>query len=400
MQLGWIDFSKTERNKILSVLDLLSESGTLDELGIAPVRDGFANLFFPGTSTIQTRAKYFFIVPYALKELELGAETNPGKVLAALDKIEKNCGEIFLSRNYNESGVIGSVSLKNKRWVKNPPSSIYWAGLRRYGIFTGGNMTLSEYVRAACALKSQKTTLQDLGNRNDNAEENERDDKNAGNLFKMQFWKMPLYKKEWMNTLAMPLTKEEGAFLKDQIIQNCPDTMLYYILKYNMTDILELQSFKDLGAYMPMFPSQIQADYKLALSFSDFMQVVRAVYNVIIYDGQNEAVNSDLEYLHGEMQKRANIDIDLILSRLHITKNALRVFLKRAQACMLSKDIESMKKIITAHEINLKGESRAKTMHPGEFSNERINSGQLDYRFYNTKIILNDIFESEGKTDV
>ena len=70
MQLGWIDFSKTERSKILSVLDLLSESGTLDELGIAAVRDGFSNLFFPGTSTIQTRAKYFFAVPYALKQLE------------------------------------------------------------------------------------------------------------------------------------------------------------------------------------------------------------------------------------------------------------------------------------------------------------------------------------------
>ena len=47
MQLGWIDFSKTERNKILSVLDLLSQDGTLDELGIAPVRDGFANYSFP-----------------------------------------------------------------------------------------------------------------------------------------------------------------------------------------------------------------------------------------------------------------------------------------------------------------------------------------------------------------
>lgn len=35
MLLGWIDFSKNERNKELSVLDLLSEAGTLDELGIA-----------------------------------------------------------------------------------------------------------------------------------------------------------------------------------------------------------------------------------------------------------------------------------------------------------------------------------------------------------------------------
>ena len=81
MQLGWIDFSKTERNKILSVLDLLSEPGTLDELGIAPIRDGFANLFFPGTSTIQTRAKYFFLVPYALKEHELSNETNPNNLV-------------------------------------------------------------------------------------------------------------------------------------------------------------------------------------------------------------------------------------------------------------------------------------------------------------------------------
>ena len=41
MPLGWIDFSKSERNKVLSVLDLLSEAGTLDELGIAPIRDGY-----------------------------------------------------------------------------------------------------------------------------------------------------------------------------------------------------------------------------------------------------------------------------------------------------------------------------------------------------------------------
>ena len=35
MPLGWIDFSKSERSKVLSVLDMLSEAGTLDELGIA-----------------------------------------------------------------------------------------------------------------------------------------------------------------------------------------------------------------------------------------------------------------------------------------------------------------------------------------------------------------------------
>ena len=101
MRLGWIDFSKTERSKILSVLDLLSQDSTLDELGIAPIRDGFSNLFFPGTSTIQTRAKYFFIVPYALKELELSSETNPNRLLKALSEIERECGETFLEQNKN-----------------------------------------------------------------------------------------------------------------------------------------------------------------------------------------------------------------------------------------------------------------------------------------------------------
>lgn len=46
MNLGWIDFSKTERSKVLSVLDLLQDGGTLDELGIAPIRDGFSSIFF------------------------------------------------------------------------------------------------------------------------------------------------------------------------------------------------------------------------------------------------------------------------------------------------------------------------------------------------------------------
>ena len=118
MQLGWIDFSKTERNKILSVLDLLSQDGTLDELGIAPVRDGFSNLFFPGTSTIQTRAKYFFLVPYALKELELLEETNPNKILRELNEVERECGEILLEQNRNENGIIGKRSLQNGKWVK------------------------------------------------------------------------------------------------------------------------------------------------------------------------------------------------------------------------------------------------------------------------------------------
>lgn len=76
MQLGWIDFSKEDRQKAFDVINLLSEQGAVDELGIGVIRDAFANYFFPGTSTIQTRAKYFLIVPYMLKFLVV--ETSSG----------------------------------------------------------------------------------------------------------------------------------------------------------------------------------------------------------------------------------------------------------------------------------------------------------------------------------
>lgn len=400
MQLGWIDFSKTERNKILSVLDLLSESGTLDELGIAPIRDGFANLFFPGTSTIQTRAKYFFLVPYALKELELSNETNPNRFLRALNETEKMCGETLLDINPNENGIIGKRSLQGGKWVKRTPADIYWAGLRKYGIFTGGNISLSEYARASCAIKNQKSNLTKLGNRNDSAEENETDDKNAGNIFKMQFWKMPLYQRSWRDKIQMSLTKEEGEFLREQIISTCPDSMLSYILENKMTEILDLENFSDIGAIINKFPKQMQDEYALALSFSDFLFVARTLYNIIISDGQNVQANDIFEDLKEIMAELANIDIDLIFTKLYIYKTDLKNFIKKLQVCMRNNNVEEMKKVIKTREIMLKGQSRAKTAHPGEFNpNDWIGGGELDYRFNNAKTIIRDIFESEGLID-
>ena len=181
--------------------------------------------------------------------------------------------------------------MQNGKWVKRTPADIYWAGLRKYGIFTGGNISLTEYVRAACALKKQKATLTKLGNRNDSAEENEADDKNAGNIFKMQFWKMPIYNDNWYDEIDMRLTKDEGAFLKEQIILTCPNTILSYILENNMTEILELESFGDLSAIIDKFPQEMQDDYYLSLAFSDFMLVARTLYNIMISDEQNEEAN-------------------------------------------------------------------------------------------------------------
>ncbi len=402
MQLGWIDFSKTERNKILSVLDLLSESGTLDELGIAPVRDGFSNLFFPGTSTIQTRAKYFFVVAYALKQLEKSSETNPNKVLKALNDIERACGEQFFYDNPKDDGIIGKRSLQAGRWVKRNPSSIYWAGLRKYGMFTGGNLSLSEYVRVVCAMKTQKSTLNKLGNRNDSADENECDDKNAGELFKIQFWKIPRYDENWLENIHMQLTVEEALFLKEQIISSTKGSMIAYILENNITEFLDCEYFEDLADIIDVFPEDIREKYYLALSFSKYMYVLRTVYNVIISDEKNEEANILLEDFTPNLKDIADIDIDYILRSLSVFDNPLlRKFLKQTQEYMRSADIEQLKKCIYSREVQLKTISRAKTVHPGEFDPALWFGGRsLDYRFGNAKMIIKDIMESEGVIDV
>ena len=47
MLLGWINFSKDERNKVLNVNHLLDEPGAVDKLGIGAIRGAFADYFSP-----------------------------------------------------------------------------------------------------------------------------------------------------------------------------------------------------------------------------------------------------------------------------------------------------------------------------------------------------------------
>lgn len=397
MALGWIDFSKSERNKVLGVLDLLMESGTLDELGIAPIRDGFANLFFPGTSTIQTRAKYFLIVPYALKDLEHDKEANPNRCLRMLSETERQCGIKLLEDKKDRERIIGSRSLSQGGWVKRAPSDIYWAGLRSYGIFCSGNMTLTEYLRTMCALKNQKTDMLKLGNRNDESEDKDSDDNDAGNQFQVKFLNIPTYDSDWKEKLNIKLTPEEGAFLKRQIIQSFPESMMAYILKNNMTELLGCKRIKEIESRIITFPEQVQSDYSLAVAFSDFLYVIRVLYNIIVSDNQNNDANAEWSILKDDLYERAAVDLDRVFDRLQIHRNpSLCRFLRKCQSMMKSEDIEGLKIEIRRRERELK-QNRAKTAHPGEFDTSTwFGGGELDYRFGNAKLIMKDIWESEG----
>ena len=397
MQLGWIDFSKNERDKVLGVLDSLTEQGTLDELGIAPIRDGFADLFFPGTSTLQTRAKYFLLIPYACKDLERGDVTNPSTAYTRLYAIERETAEILHKSNSNEFGVIGGGYSGKRDWIKRPPSTLYWAGLRRYGIF-GGDSSLSEYLKATCALKRDKETLKKLGNRND-AEDC--DDKDAGAVQSIRFFSVPTYHTDWKEKLTIQLTREEAEYLKNKIRLSAPDSLLVYLVNTKNKEFFNCNSFEAVSSIIN--DDKLKADCEMAVGFSNFLYVLRAVYNIVISMGENDQANSEIERLQPNLKTYSDIDIEAIFLRLKsanerlMNNDKLKKFLQKSKAAMAEGNIEELKRLVTDRERSIKGQSRAKTMNASSvYADKWIGGGYLDYRLGRVQQLLKDIFDGEA----
>lgn len=328
MQLGWIDFSKEDRQKAFDVINLLSEQGAVDELGIGVIRDAFANYFFPGTSTIQTRAKYFLIVPYMLREAvdgRYGKDAN--RVLRAIDSAEKDCGIRLLEADPKAEGVIGSRVLP-KGWVARKPSDIYWNGIRTFGIFCDYGLSIPEYVSLAVKLKEQKSVSR-LGNRNDDAEENDKDDSDAGDIGNIRFWNLPIYHDDWRDNLTIELTQEE-AFYLDKQIQNANST------------------FNELVVMSPFLSESVIADFNLtdrALSDCKRTLVTRRselgklkasdVDNFTIYALKDEIIDGEEEIsdeladkkkqdIHAKIYlRRKYSDVDLYLGSMNASYSAI-----------------------------------------------------------------------------
>ena len=128
---AWIDVDEASRRTMLDFIDQFRDQGTLDEIGIGTIRDAFADYFFPGTTTVQTRARYFLFVPWIYRRLE-SKNTSSAELARKL-----RAAELGLLEAMREAGVgegerlIGRQSgAALKRW----PSSIYWAGLGKWGI--------------------------------------------------------------------------------------------------------------------------------------------------------------------------------------------------------------------------------------------------------------------------
>lgn len=398
MQLGWIDFSKDERNKVLNVIHLLDEPGAVDELGFGAIRDAFADYFFPGTSTVQTRAKYFLIVPYVLKEAgsgQYGSDLN--NVLRKIDNEERNCRDILIRTSTD--GVIGS--LVPRSWVLRTPSNIYWNGIKRMGLFRAQDLSVKEYIRQSIIQRSLKQA-KSYGNRDKDAEENEKDDIDAGDIGPFQFWNLGnTYHKDWRNNLNIELLPEEAAFLKSQIITNLRGTLFAYILKNNVS----LDKYDTIGALSADLGDavgpELERMLKLANDFNELVALTTTRYNLIVSQGKNERAQERWETYSSDMVRRSSVDLRAVFDSLNVRNIKLRIFLTQIQEAYQTGDIARVDELIVKQEVRLKGFNRAKTKRAGEYPTQNwIGAFMLDYRYSPAKRIIKDIMNAEVTKDV
>lgn len=392
MQLGWIDFSKEDRQKALDVINLLSEQGTVDELGIGIVRDAFANCFFPGTSTVQTRAKYFFIIPRILKEAVDGRYGKDiGRILKEIDADEKDCAKRLLNSDSKVEGVIGSRVLP-KGWVSRRPSDIYWNGIKRYGIFCIKDLSIQEYISSAVEIDNQKSAIKSTKYTYDE-EENNTDDMDAGSIDSIKFWSLPSYDTDWRDNLTIDLTKEESEYLNRQIQKETMGSLLEYILK-NKIILDEYDSFESLRYALSDKVDNETADMmKLACDFNNLIYMARVRYNLMLSEGENKDALSEWERLRDDIKYRAQVNLDEVFFKLQLINIRTKKFLCDIQSAFMTEDIDLADEIIRKRELHLKGSGRAKLMRTKEFDHSKwVGGKELDYRFFNARRIINDIY--------
>ncbi|QGG94361.1 DUF6361 family protein [Actinomarinicola tropica] len=133
--IAWIDQSSDQQRRVREIVRLFAQSESRDELGIGQIRDVYSNRLFPGTSVIQTRARYFLMVPW-LFEYHAAKNRSGSELLRRVHASERYLIESIkrmgaADADIDTAGLIGSVAGAK---VKILPSTIYWSGLTAYGI--------------------------------------------------------------------------------------------------------------------------------------------------------------------------------------------------------------------------------------------------------------------------
>lgn len=132
--IAWMTGGLRERDAALHLLRGVENGEPRDEFGIASLRDVLSNAFFPGVTTIQTRAKYFLWVPAIYVTLERHRPRD-ARISNAVRERETELMNGLRAAGESE-GVIGSRSWK---LPQRSAADLYWHGTRTWGLRSFSN---------------------------------------------------------------------------------------------------------------------------------------------------------------------------------------------------------------------------------------------------------------------
>lgn len=245
--LAWLDTSPEDERRMREIVRMFSDASTLDDLGIGQVRDGLADLLYPGTSTVHARARYFLIIPWAF---EKAAAKHTGTMVTS----KANDAERKVIEALRGAGPVkGMIGAQAGKALQTLPSSLYWSALQRYGILADAR-TLT--------------------------------------------WNVPLpapsgFPKKVEGGLT--LNRDEADWLKERILVSAPNSYLGHLLKDGLETDPADASAPWLHPALAEAPTGIQVAVEHARLFSLAINGAALIYNQLIaekHDSLSEDGNS------------------------------------------------------------------------------------------------------------
>lgn len=261
---SWLDYAESDRRAALDVIDLFRDKDTRDELGIATVRDTFSDILFPGTSAIQTRARYFLIIPWVYRRLER-SKVESAEVANRARKDELSLIEVLLSSEDSE----GTLGRRARKSLKRLPSTVYWQGLGRLGIrtFRGGR---DQYHRSLNRFNARCGGTV----RNDDGEIVE-----SGRIRNWDVG-LPPQPDGFPRICSLALTHREAHYLRERITHAAPRSLLSFLV--NDDDGASDVDYPWDHPLADHFPENITIPLRHARNFSEVMYGANLLYNLIL----------------------------------------------------------------------------------------------------------------------
>jgi hypothetical protein len=369
-QIGWVNFGRQEAEAVQALIGALTDSDARDELGLGTIRDGFSDLLFPGTSTVQTRLRYFVLLPGLFQKVV----AKGGDAATALREVEAQLIEDFLAKpDLDLKGLIGSEA---KGALKRMPSAVYWSGLGAWQI------RLPEWRRATPvevieAMRQGRTCWAEFSGK-------------AGDGFALS-----PDEHDWVIEKIAALASEQGGTLLGHLVQREKNN------EHPAPDLRALPGAIDPG---PRIAEQLSQ----ALDFSQLTYGARTLYNLMLaehfeherLDDYKEAFRKWCrEQITGpaDIQERIAVLIERgpsIGFRFNpVTRVFLAEWLEFALGPKGGDEIERARALIKQREKSVKTEKRARLfMDPRAYKwSGSSGAGRFDYRWGRVRQYLQDL---------